>query len=89
MKTEKQFIKEFKNEMGIDYRKHVFLENQYGDTPTFDYDFAKKIVIELNKSLIDLFEHQLVIYDLSMDVEYLRTQTLSNYIETRVFDYYK
>ena len=88
MKSQKTFIREFKKELDIDFRKHQFLDNQYGGTPCFDYDFAKEIVTTLNNNLIDLFNDQYVIYNTEMDIESLRTTQLKNYILDRVDTYY-
>ena len=88
MKTQIQFIKRFKLKHGIDFRKEVFLDNQYNNVPTFNYDFACEIVTALNGSLENQFGYRYVIYNMGMDVESLRTQTLKNYIEDRVSAYY-
>lgn len=84
----KKFINSFKKEFYIDFRKHQYLENQYGNTKTFNYNFASNIVTELNNQLIDLFDKQYVIYNHSMDCEALRTTSLETYIYDRVSSYF-
>lgn len=88
MKTQAKFINDFKKLHDIDYRKEQFLDNQYGSSPCFNYDRAGEIVQSLNNELAKQFDDQLVIYNLSMDIESLRTTKLKTYIECRVNNYY-
>lgn len=89
MSTKKQFIANFKKDLHLDFRSQVFLSNQYGAYPQYGYDVAKNVVSELNERLIDLFNEQYVIYNNDMDIESLRTQRLSEYINNRVNDYFQ
>ena len=45
-KIMRDFKKAFEKETGerIDFRKHGYLDNQYGLSPTYSYEFAKKVV---------------------------------------------
>ncbi len=86
------FKNHFESKTGtkIDFRKHQFLENQYGASPCFDYNFAKMVVLELyqwaqcfieenneNFPHFDGWE-----YNLSMSIEQLRTTKVKSLIET-------
>jgi len=76
----------------IDFRKHVFLDNQYGGTPCFNYNFAESVVvftyaflekhIEENKYDYPMFGGWK--YNLMMECEKLRSTTLQNFISGNI-----
>jgi hypothetical protein len=91
----KELLKNFKKETGIkiDFRKDQFLENQYGATPTFNYDFAEKIVFFTYCYLEEYAEKTINYsgfpgweYNLQMSVEALRTTRLKIFIEDKIND---
>lgn len=85
-----KILKEFKNEQNLDYldfRTHKYLTNDYNLSPIFSYDFAEKIVMQINSFLIKKFGSQVVIYNLQNDCDSLRINTLKSYLEKRIFQY--
>lgn len=71
-------IKKLKKEFSIDFRKDAYLTNNIGLSPIMDYDRAKEIVTKAN---ILAKENGLErIYNLNMEVEKLRTQSLKSYL---------
>ena len=83
----KEFIREFKDDHYIDFRSDVFLENQYGNTPTFTYDRADILVHDLHNRLEAMFGDEYIIYNSSMEIEKLRCEKLKDYIDDVVFTY--
>lgn len=84
-------LKEFKKIHSLDFRYHKYIKNShfynYKYTTYYDYEFAKKIVLDLNNFLIDKFQKKLVIYNLDQDIESLKYVTLKHYIEVRIDNY--
>lgn len=97
MKTLMNNFKDFfesKTGVAIDFRRDVFLENQYNFGPTFNYDFAETLV-EIS---YDFFQNEIDEnkesypdfggwdYCLSMEIERLRTTKaidfVNNFIDT-------
>jgi len=82
----KQFRSDLESETGIklDFRVHKFLDNQYGATPCFNYDFAEEVIsflyswahnfIEENEENYPHFSGWE--YNLQMSIEELRTTPL-------------
>lgn len=78
----------------IDFRKHCFLENQYGGTPCFSYDFAEtavrtayQVLENILKEDPEQFENYAGWeYNTDMEIEKLRTVTLKNFIENLIED---
>ncbi|MED6317201.1 MAG: hypothetical protein VYA60_08145 [Pseudomonadota bacterium] len=84
------FRDHFEDETGtkIDFRKHQYLENSYGLTPTFSYSFAETIVDSLyrwantfiaehqERFVVSGFEHNTM-----MSCDKLRSQSLKSLIE--------
>jgi len=85
--TVEKILREFRNENYLDFRTHKYLSNNYNLTPCFNYDFAKNIVLKINELLEERFGGKYVIYNLEMDVESLRLQTLKDYLYNRIQDY--
>jgi hypothetical protein len=87
----KQFKTQFESETGIkiDFRKHAFLNNQYGATPCFNYDFAQDVVTSLYNWAHSFIEENEVNYphfsgwqyNTSMECEKLRSTKLQALIE--------
>lgn len=81
-----QFKKYFEDKTGkkIDFRKHQFLRNSYGNTPTFYHEFAVVVVDEwyawINQFIKDnqgrLHELDGIEYNSQMSCDKLRTDTL-------------
>ncbi len=88
----RKFLKNFKKDNNLDFRKNKYYEHSYfyncKYSTYFDYDFARKIVINLNDELEKEFEKQKVIYNVEMDIESLKVQKLKDYIISRVDDYF-
>lgn len=92
--TVQQFKEYFQAETGValDFRKHVYLENQYGLSPCVKYDFAETFIkclyawghqcIESNPALFPNFGGWQ--YNLNMSCEKLRTETISDRTESIV-----
>lgn len=84
-------IKEFKKENNLDFRVNKYLEQSYfynfKRSTYFSYDFAKNIVLNLNDFLEKKFNKKLIIYNLDMDIESLKTQKLETYIFNKISDY--
>ena len=90
--NEKKILKEFKDLNSLDFRINKYYKSSYFYNAKFsvyfDYDFAKKIVLNLNNFLIKKFGKQLVIYNTEIDIESLKTQTLKDYVESRIDQYF-
>lgn len=81
-----QFKQHFEDKTGqkIDFRKHQFLQNSYGNTPTFHYEFAVLVIDEwytwLNQFIKDnqgrLHDLGGIEYNTQMSCDNLRTDTL-------------
>ncbi|MFT6835036.1 MAG: hypothetical protein ACJA0H_001070 [Francisellaceae bacterium] len=75
----KAFILE-KNNLKLDFRVHVYLENQYGATPCYSYSDAETVV----DCMSDFFDKYHVDYsgryNRSMTIESLRTQKLNDFL---------
>lgn len=94
--TVQQFKEYFKSETGItlDFRKHVFLDNQFGATPCVNYDFAEQLItnlyawghqcIEDSPELFPTFGGWK--YNLQMSCEKLRTEKIKHHIESVIDD---
>lgn len=74
LKEFKTYLKE-KSGIELDFRQHVFLTNEYGATPTFDYDFAKEVVTSMRQFLTEKYGDY-AIYNTGIDVESLKTTCL-------------
>ncbi len=86
----------FLNESGIDldFRTHVYLENQYGLYPTYCYSVAEQIVPFVFEYLTDYLEKNQDEYpnfggweyNTSMSIEELRITKLKDFIERHIDD---
>lgn len=79
----KSFVSEETN-LDLDFRTHVFLDNQYGATPRFSYSDAEAVI----DCMFKFFDKYHVDYDgrynHSMALESLRTQNLKGYLLTHL-----
>ena len=86
-KFEKNLLSEFKSyvsdespDLELDFRTHVYLENEYGGYPTYDFSIAE-IIIDCIFSFFD--KHNVNYagrYNKSMMIESLRTRKLNEYL---------
>lgn len=80
IKSFKAFLNEEHN-TELDFRKHVFLENQYGGYPQYPYAIAEDVV----DGMFSFFDKHNVDYDgrynRSMSIESLRTEKLKDFLE--------
>ena len=94
-KVLKDLLSSFANEHEkIDFRTHVYLENNYGGTQIFSYSFAEKIVVfaydyvesylEDNKNHFPDFSGW--VWNKQMSIEKLRTTTLKAFLESLIDD---
>jgi hypothetical protein len=78
--TFKKFVHDDTLHIQLDFRKHVFLENQYGNYPEYKYSIGERIVdcifSFLDKHRVDYSGR----YNRSMMIESLRTTKLSDFI---------
>ena len=90
--NENELLKEFKELNNLNFRIHKYFDRSYfynkKKSVYFNYDFAKKIVINLNNFLIEKFGENLVIYNIDIDIQSLETQSLKDYVETRIDEYF-
>ena len=92
----KLFITHLDEEEGIklDFRKHVYLNNNYGLTPCFSYNLAERVVARLYEWAEAYAEDHKELYkngvgfvwNLNMQCEKLRTETLRGMIRSVCFD---
>ena len=90
MKNDIKILNEFKEftlkstGLDLDFRTHVFLENQYGASPVYSYSDAEAVIDSvyafLDKCGID-YEGR---FSRSMDIEALRTQKLKEFLINRL-----
>jgi hypothetical protein len=77
--TFKSFVSE-KTNLQLDFRTHVFLDNQYGATPCYRYSDAESLI----DCLFEFFDMYYVDYsgryNRSMSIEGLRTQRLNDFL---------
>jgi hypothetical protein len=89
--TYNQLLKEFKQQNDLDFRTTKYFINSYfynaKNSVYFNYDFAEKIVVNLNEFLEEKFGDRLVIYNLQMDIDSLKIQSLQTYICCRIDGY--
>lgn len=97
--SEKKLMQSIKIGLGLDFRTHAYLENNYGCTPVFTYGFAENCVKKVKSFLKDFVEEnkfdfpefEFSEYNLGMEIERLRTETLKTYISGllgQLFNYY-
>lgn len=88
--TTKQLVKEFKVTNNLDFRSHVFLDNQYGNSPCFNYDFAETVVSKLFAFAHNFIRNNEEYYphfsgwdwNLQMECENLRISKLKDRVES-------
>ena len=81
--TDSQDIKEL---LDVDFRRHQFLDNQYNNSPCFNYDTAESYVANIHQFLSEKYG-EAVIYNFMQEVESLRITTLKMYIESNIVSY--
>ena len=79
-------LQEIKKLLDVDFRRHQFLDNQYNNSPCFDYDAAESYVANIHQFLSEKYG-EAVIYNFMQEVESLRITTLKMYIESNIVSY--
>ena len=75
MKGFKKYLADNSN-INLDFRSHVYLNNQYGLTPCFEYETAKTIILLLAEYTSD----DSPIYNLNNSIDNLRITKLKDFI---------
>lgn len=90
LKLEQKLLKKFAKENALNFRNHKYFDQShfynFKQNTYFNYDFAGTIVLKLNRFLVKEFGDKISI-NFSTEVDKLRTQTLCEYIESRINDY--
>ena len=79
-------LQEIKKLLDVDFRRHQFLDNQYNNSPSFNYDAAKSYVADIHQFLSEKYG-EAVIYNFTQEVESLRITTLKMYVESNITAY--
>ena len=79
-------FQEIKKLLDVDFRRHQFLDNQYNNSPSFNYDTAESYVANIHQFLSEKYG-EAVIYNFMQEVESLRITTLKMYIESSIASY--
>ena len=79
-------LQEIKKLLDVDFRRLQFLDNQYNNSPCFDYDAAESYVANIHQFLSEKYG-EVVIYNFIQEVESLRITTLKMYIESNIAAY--
>jgi hypothetical protein len=91
LKLEQKLLKKFAKENALNFRNHKYFDQShfcnFKQNTYFNYDFAGTIVLKLNRFLVKEFGDKISI-NFSIEVDKLRTQTLREYIESRINDYF-
>ncbi|MGY8897749.1 MAG: hypothetical protein ACKVI8_06925 [Paraglaciecola sp.] len=85
LSTFKSFVEEETN-LKLDFRTHVFLDNQYGAYPQYSYSDAETVI----DCMFEFFDKYNVDYagryNRSMSIETLRTQKLNEFLISHLED---
>ena len=79
-------LQEIKKLLDVDFRRHQFLDNQYNNSPSFNYDTAESYVANIHQFLSEKYG-EAVIYNFMQEVESLRITTLKMYVESNIVSY--
>ena len=79
-------LQEIKKLLDVDFRRHQFLDNQYNNSPCFNYDAAESYVANIHQFLSEKYG-EAVIYNFMQEVESLRITTLKMYVESNITAY--
>jgi isocitrate lyase len=79
-------LQDIKELLDVDFRRHQFLDNQYNNSPSFNYDAAKSYVADIHQFLSEKYG-EAVIYNFTQEVESLRITTLKMYVESNIVSY--
>ena len=79
-------LQEIKKLLDVDFRRHQFLDNQYNNSPCFDYDTAESYVANIHQFLSEKYG-EAIIYNFMQEVESLRITTLKMYVESNIVSY--
>ena len=79
-------LQEIKKLLDVDFRRHQFLDNQYNNSPCFNYDTAESYVANIHQFLSEKYG-EAVIYNFMQEVESLRITTLKMYVESNIVSY--
>ena len=79
-------LQDIKELLDVDFRKDKFLDNQYNNSPCFNYDAAESYVADIHQFLSEKYG-EAVIYNFMQEVERLRITTLKMYIESNITSY--
>ena len=74
----------------LDFRKHVFVENQHGAYPTVNYEFGERVVTELYKFGLEFINDNKANYpdfsgwnyNTAMEVDKLRISTIATRVNS-------
>ena len=83
-KKEAQLLNDFRKQEGLDFRIHKYYVHGYfcgaKESVYFDYDFAKRVIINLNIFLDDNS-------NIDISIESLKTADLKSFIEERIYNH--
>ena len=65
----------------IDFRKDVYINNEYGCCPQINHSRAEDIIKKVHEILENETKDKFHIYNLSIEVEKLKTNTLKSVLE--------